>query len=431
MSMLTNHFLKNEFCINESIIKLSDTVEKEIKSVFEEIDRTKEFNQLKVLKAMQKNKLSESHFAGTTGYGYDDRGREVIDSIYADVFKAEDALVRNQIVSGTHAISLCLFGNLRPGQELLSVTGNPYDTLEEVIGLRGNNAGSLKDFGVEYNQVDLKNDGTIDINAIKKAINEKTRMVMIQRSRGYNWQSSIKISEMKSVVESIKDIKNDIVVLVDNCYGEFVEEREPCEIGADLCAGSLIKNPGGGLALTGGYIVGKEEFVKNSAYRLTYPGIGKKVGSTLGNNRNFLQGFFIAPHVVAESLKGAVYCSLLMQKLGFNVSPLMSEKRTDIIQAIKFENRDALIAFCQGIQNGSPVDSFVSPESWDMPGYESPVIMAAGGFVQGSSIELSADAPIKPPYIAYLQGGLVFEQVKVAIMIAVQKMLDREIILSI
>ncbi len=428
MSISSDLILKSEFGINNSVVRLSKSVEKEIEIELKEIEKRKEFNQFKVMKAMQDNKLSDSHFAGTTGYGYDDRGREVIDSIYADVFKAEDALVRHQIVSGTHALALCMFGNLRPGEELLSISGKPYDTLEEVIGIRGKGEGSLADFEILYRQTELTREGKFDLKAIKTAINDKTKMILIQRSRGYNWRASVTIGEMKSVIDYVREIKKDVVVLVDNCYGEFVEEKEPTEVGADLVAGSLIKNPGGGLALTGGYIAGKKKYVKNSANRLTTPGIGKKVGSSLGNNRNFLQGLFMAPHVVAESLKGAVYCALFMQKLGFLVSPLMEEKRSDIIQAVMFNDKDLLIAFCQGIQKGSPVDSFVTPEPWDMPGYDCPVIMAAGAFVQGASIELSADAPIKPPYIAYLQGGLVFEQVKLGIMIAIQKMLDKGII---
>lgn len=428
MSINLNNLLKNEFGISESVIKISREVEKEIQSVFKDIDLIKEHNQLKVIKAMQNNNLSDSHFSGTTGYGYDDRGREILDSVYADVFKAEDALVRHQIVAGTHALALCLFGNLRPGDELLSVTGKPYDTLEEVIGIRGEEQGSLKEFGVSYKQVDLLADGSIDYDNIATAINQKTKMILIQRSRGYSWRPSIKVDDIENAVKFIKGIKDDVIILVDNCYGEFVEEKEPIEAGADIVAGSLIKNPGGGLAPTGGYIVGKSKYVKNAAYRLTTPGLGKKVGSTLGHNRLMFQGLFLAPHVVSESLKGAIFCSCLMKKLGFETSPLPSEERGDIIQAIKFNNPDSLIAFCQGIQKGSPVDSYVLPQPWDMPGYDCPVIMAAGAFVQGSSIELSADAPIKPPFIAYMQGGLVYEHVKLGVTIAVQMMMENGII---
>lgn len=427
MNFKSQNLLKTEFGITESVIKISNMAEKDIKETLEDIDCIKEYNQIKVIKAMQKNNLSDSHFAGTTGYGYDDRGRDVLDAVFADVFKAEDALVRHQIVSGTQALALCMFGNLRPGDELLSVTGKPYDTLEEVIGIRGEGGGSLKEFGISFKQVNLLIDGGIDLNGIKEALNEKTRMVLIQRSRGYEWRPSIKIDEIERTIKYIKSINPDLIVLVDNCYGEFVEEKEPIEAGADLAAGSLIKNAGGGLAPTGGYIVGKESYVKKAAYRLTSPGLGKKVGASLGHNRLLFQGLFMAPHVVAESLKGAVFCAALMKRLGFETSPLIAEKRGDIIQAIKFNDPDSLIAFCQGIQKGSPVDSYVLPQPWDMPGYDSPVIMAAGAFIQGASIELSADAPIKPPYIAYMQGGLVYEHVKLGVLISIQMMIEKGI----
>ncbi len=428
MNIKTQLAYKNDFGISEGVIKIANTAEKDIKEIIEDINSIKENNQIKVIKAMQDNNLSDSHFSGTTGYGYDDRGREVLDAVYANVFKAEDALVRHQIVSGTHALALCLFGNLRPGDELLSITGKPYDTLEEVIGIRGEGEGSLKDFGVAYKQVDLTPDGEIDYSQLKNSISDNTKMVLLQRSRGYSWRPSIKIGEIKKAIEFVKGINSSVIVLVDNCYGEFVEEIEPIEAGADIAAGSLIKNPGGGLAPTGGYIVGKKKYVENAGYRLTSPGIGKKVGSTLGHNRLMFQGFFMAPHVVAESLKGAVFCAALMQKLGIDTSPLPAEKRGDIIQAIRFNNPESLILFCQGIQKGSPVDSFVTPQPWDMPGYDCPVIMAAGAFIQGASIELSADAPIKPPYIAYMQGGLVYEHVKLGLLIAVQMMADKGMI---
>ena len=418
---------KNEFGIDERVIKIAETAEKEIEGIFKELNKTREFNQVKVIRAMQKNGLSDSHFAGTTGYGYDDRGREVLDRVYADVFMAEDALVRHQIVAGTHALALCMYGNLRPGDELLSITGKPYDTLEEVIGIRSKGEGSLSEYGVSYRQIDLLDGGIVDYKGVREAIGEKTRLVYIQRSRGYSWRPSLKISDIEKAVEFIKSIKNDVVVLVDNCYGEFVEEKEPIEVGADLIAGSLIKNPGGGLAPTGGYVAGKEDFVRKAACRLTTPGLGKKVGSTLGHNRLMFQGLFLAPHVVAESVKGAVFCSAVMNAMGFETSPLPGEKRSDIIQAVKFNNVDGVVSFCQGIQKGSPVDSYVTPEPWDMPGYDCQVIMAAGAFIQGSSIELSADAPIKPPFIAYMQGGLVYEHAKLGIMIAVQKMLEKGI----
>lgn len=423
--------LKKEFNIDFRVLECINSAQEEVKEEFRRIDTVKEYNQLKVIRAMQMNNLSDTHFPGTTGYGYDDKGRDVLDNVYKDVFKAEDALVRHQIVSGTHALALCLYGNLRPGDELLCVTGKPYDTLEEVVGIRGEGAGSLKEFGVTYSQVELMENGKPDLASIGKSINERTSMVLIQRSRGYEWRQSLLIEDIEKTVKFIKGIKKDIVIMVDNCYGEFVEEREPIEAGADLAAGSLIKNPGGGLAETGGYIVGTKACVTKAAYRLTTPGLGKKVGSSLGHNRLMFQGFFMAPHVVAESLKGAVLCSAVMKRLGFETSPDTTGLRGDIIQAVKFNNPDSVIAFCQGIQKGSPVDSYVTPEPWDMPGYDSPVIMAAGAFIQGSSIELSADAPIKPPYIAYMQGGLVYEHVKLGITIALQNMLDRQLITSL
>lgn len=428
MNLKAQDFLSSQFGIDKKIFSLSEGIESELINSFQIIDSVKEYNQYKVIKAMQLNDLSDSHFAGTTGYGYGDRGREILDRVYADVFKAEDALVRQQIVSGTHALAVALYGNLRPGDGLVSITGKPYDTLEEIIGIRGEGAGSLKEFGIHYEQVELLHDGSLDYNEISNAINEKTKMVFIQRSRGYNWRSSINIQELKNVISYIKQIRKDIIVLVDNCYGEFVEKEEPIEAGADIAAGSLIKNPGGGLAPTGGYIVGKEKYVNNAAYRLTTPGLGKEIGSTLGINRLMFQGLFLAPHVVAESLKGAIFCASFMERLGYDISPKISEFRSDIIQAIRFNNEDSLISFCQGIQKGSPVDSFVSPQPWDMPGYDSPVIMAAGAFVQGASIELSADAPVKPPYIAYMQGGLVYEHVKLGVMIAIQEMKDKGIV---
>ena len=428
MNILCQDFIKNSFGIDADIIKITQSVESEIKDVFKDIDAVKEMNQYKVIAAMQEHNLSDTHFSGTTGYGYDDRGREVLEAVYASVFKAEDALVRHQIVAGTQAIALCLYGNLRPGDELLSVTGKPYDTLEEVIGIRGEGAGSLRDFGIGYRQLELLEDGSINYSGISEAISESTKMVLIQRSRGYSWRNSLKIAEIRRVIESIKKINDDIIVMVDNCYGEFTEAEEPIEAGADICAGSLIKNPGGGLAPSGGYIAGKKKYVQNAAYRLTTPGLGRKVGPTLGNNRLMFQGLFLAPHIVSESLKGAVFTAAVMQRLGFETSPGHDQTRSDIIQAISFKNPESMIAFCQGIQKGSPVDSFVTPEPWDMPGYDSPVIMAAGAFIQGSSIELSADAPLKPPYTAYMQGGLVYEHVKLGVLIALKYMQERKLI---
>lgn len=421
-------YLKNNFGIDDSIIGTIQSTENEIKDIFTGIESIREMNQYKVISAMQKHGLSDSHFSGTTGYGYDDRGREVLDEVYATIFKAESALVRHQIASGTQALAVCLFGNLRPGDTLLSITGKPYDTLEEVIGIRGEGAGSLKDFGIQYRQVELLEDGSIDLDRVREAVTGTTTMVLIQRSRGYSWRPSIEVKEIKRAIEIIKEININTIVMVDNCYGEFVEAEEPIEAGADLVAGSLIKNPGGGLAPSGGYIAGKAACVQNAAYRLTAPGIGGEVGASLGNNRLLFQGLFMAPHVVSESLKGAILCSAVMQKLGFETSPGPGQARSDIIQAIRFNDPQTLIAFCQGIQKGSPVDSFVTPEPWEMPGYDCPVIMAAGAFVQGSSIELSADAPLKPPYTAYMQGGLVYEHVKLGVMIALKLMRERQLI---
>ncbi|MGE5614150.1 MAG: aminotransferase class I/II-fold pyridoxal phosphate-dependent enzyme [Bacillota bacterium] len=421
-------YLHQVFGIDRAIAGMAHEAEDSVREIFKKIDSVREINQYKVIAAMQEHGLSDSHFSGTTGYGYNDRGREVLDQVYASVFKAEDALVRHQIVSGTHALALCLFGNLRPGDELLSATGKPYDTLEEVIGIRGEGGGSLRDFGITYRQVELKADKSADIDSIRRSIGPETAMVLVQRSCGYDWRLSLGIAEIKKIVDAVKDINKNIIVLVDNCYGEFVETEEPVEAGADLVAGSLIKNPGGGLAPSGGYIAGKARCVRNAAYRLTTPGTGKEVGATLGNSRLMFQGLFLAPHVVAESLKGAVFCARMMQMLGFDVSPAPEQPRSDIIQAVRFNNPESMIAFCQGIQKGSPVDSFVTPEPWDMPGYDSQVVMAAGGFIQGSSIELSADAPVKPPYIAYMQGGLVYEHAKLGIMIALKNMREKQLI---
>ena len=402
---------------------IANEIEESLQGKFKQIEKTADFNQRKVIKAMQKNRLSDTHFAGTTGYGYDDIGREVLDKIYADVFKAESALVRHQIVSGTHALTVCLFGCLRPGDRMVAVTGAPYDTLAEVIGTRGEGQGSLKDFGVSYAQVDLK-DNKPDYQLIAKALETDTKLVLLQRSKGYEWRDALTIEEIGKLCEFIKNISPGTIILVDNCYGEFVEEREPLEVGADIIAGSLIKNPGGGLALSGGYVAGKKEYVELVSYRTTAPGIGAEVGATLGNTRLILQGFFIAPHIVSESLKGVVFCAKMMESLGYETSPKSDGVRGDINQAIKFGNKDALIDFCQGIQAASPVDSYVSPVPWDMPGYSHPVIMAAGAFVQGSSIELSADAPIREPYIAYMQGGLTFAHIKYSVIMALDRMIE-------
>lgn len=416
------------FYISEKLVEISKEVEAHIKSSFQKIESIKEYNTYKVLHAFHANKVSESHFYSSTGYGYGDTGRNVIDKLYSAVFDAEDAIVRPHIVSGTHAIAICLYGILRPGDEIISVTGKPYDTLEDVIGISNkNNTGSLKEFGVSYKQVDLIN-GEVNYKGIKDAISSKTRLVMIQRSKGYNWRPSINISEIERIIDFTKSINKNIVCFVDNCYGEFVEDKEPTSVGADIMAGSLIKNPGGGLARSGGYIAGKKEYVKLASYRLTVPGAGKEVGSMLGTNREIIQGLFFAPHVVSEALKSAIFASKLFETLGFAVNPKWNETRTDIIQVIKMKNKESLISFCQGLQKGSPVDSFILPEPWDMPGYNEKVIMAAGTFVQGSSIELSADAPLIDPYYVYLQGGLLYEQAKIGILYGIQEMLNKNLL---
>jgi cystathionine beta-lyase family protein involved in aluminum resistance len=417
-------YLMNKLNINKKIIDLCISTEDEVQLQFKKIDEVSEFNQYKVLNAMQKNRLSDTHFNYSTGYGYGDVGRDTLDKVYANIFEAEDALVRPHIVSGTHALTLCLFGILRPGDEMLAITGKPYDTLDNIIGIDKVLPGSLKDFNISYNQVDLTAEGKINYSEITKKINSKTKLVLIQRSTGYSWRPALSMEDIEYTIKFIKIINPKIVCMVDNCYGEFIDFKEPTEVGADIIAGSLIKNPGGGIAPTGGYVAGKKHLVEMAAGRLIAPGIGKECGATLGINRLFFQGLFLAPNVVSEALKGAVFCSKLFEKLGYAVNPEFTARRSDIIQAIKFENREALIAFCQGIQKGSPVDSFVSPEPWDMPGYNDQVIMAAGGFVQGSSIELSADAPLRPPYIAYLQGGLTFDHAKIGIIYAVQNLIN-------
>ena len=398
--------------------------ETEIRSVFERIDRIAEKNTVKVMQAFQDNRVSEACFAGTTGYGYDDLGREVLDKVYAQVFKTEAALVRIGFVNGTHALSTALFSMLKPGDTLLSVTGLPYDTLRNAIGIEGNLHGSLKFYGINYAQVDMKN-GNPNIEAIKRAAAEESvAAVLIQRSRGYDDRRALSAEEIGEICAAVKSVNPEISVMVDNCYGEFTGEHEPTEYGVDLIAGSLIKNPGGGIAPTGGYIAGRAELVEKAAMRLTTPGIGGECGSTLGNNRLLFQGFFMAPHVVAQALKTAVFCAAMMQKAGFKTSPAPDEERNDIIQMITLQNADNMKKFCRGIQSGAPVDSYVTPEPWQMPGYNVPVIMAAGAFIQGSSIELSADGPMKEPYIAYMQGGITYESGKLGIMMAVSEMLD-------
>lgn len=423
-----NKFIKDNFGISDKTLKLVSEAEESIKEQFKHIENICEINQLRVMKAFADNRVSDSHFVATTGYGYDDLGRDTLDRVYADIMGAEDALVRHNFVSGTHTISTALFAVLRPNDILVSITGKPYDTLEEVIGIQGEAGnGSLKDFGVKYVQIDLKHDGTPDLEQIKFTLTHmNVKAVTIQRSKGYGWRPTYSAKDIGALIEFVKEISPETICIVDNCYGEFVETEEPTAYGADLIAGSLIKNPGGGLAPTGGYIAGKQKYVELCAYRLTSVGIGKEAGASLGFNRQMYQGLFMAPHVVSQALKAAVLCSAVFEKLGFEVDPKPNEIRHDIIQSIKFGDPDKVTAFCQGIQKGAPVDSFVTPEPWDMPGYSSQVIMAAGAFVQGASIELSADAPIKPPYIAYMQGGLTYESAKLGIMVAADKMLRKE-----
>ena len=410
--------------IKPQVLSMAREAEAEIKPIFERIDRIAELNTLKVMEAFQDNKVSEACFAGTTGYGYDDLGREVLDKVYAHVFKTEAALVRISFVNGTHALSAALFSMLKPGDTLLSVTGLPYDTLRNAIGIEGNCHGSLKFYGINYAQVDLKY-GAPDIEGIRAAAADKSvAAVLIQRSRGYDDRRALSAEEIGEICAAVKSVNPEVNVMVDNCYGEFTGEHEPTEYGVDLIAGSLIKNPGGGIAPTGGYVAGRAELVERAAMRLTTPGIGGECGSTLGNNRLLFQGFFMAPHVVAQAVKTAVFCAAMMKKIGFKTSPAPDEIRNDIIQMITLENADNMKKFCRGIQSGAPVDSYVSPEPWQMPGYNVPVIMAAGAFVQGSSIELSADGPMKEPYIAYMQGGITYESGKIGIMMAVSEMLD-------
>lgn len=416
---LTNsHYLK----------QLVEEVEAQIRPIHSQIEKTAEKNQFRVLESFRKNRVSDFHLQISTGYGYDDQGRDILEAVYADVFGCESALVRPQMISGTHAIATALFGILRPGDELIYITGNPYDTLEEIVGIRGEENGSLKEFGISYNAIPLTEEGTVHFDAVKKAMTEKTKMIGIQRSKGYANRPSFTIAEIKEMVEFVKGINPEIIVFVDNCYGEFVEEVEPTHVGVDLMAGSLIKNPGGGLAKVGGYIVGKEKLVDLCGYRLLSPGIGKEAGPTLYSLLEMYQGFFLAPHVVSQALKGAVFTAAFLEKLGMKTNPKWNSKRTDLIQSVEFNDKDRMIAFCQTIQQASPIDSYVTPVPSYMPGYEDDVIMAAGTFIQGSSIELSADGPIRPPYVAYIQGGLTYEHVKIANLLAVDTLLTKGLI---
>ena len=427
-----NSDIKKMYCeqlgISEKVYDYSENIIAGLKERFEKIDETAEYNQMKVINAMQKNHVAEMHLNGTSGYGYNDDGRDTLEQVYADIFKAEAALVRPQIICGTHALNIALSSNLRPGDELLSPVGKPYDTMDEIIGIRPSK-GSLAEYGVSYRQVDLLADGSFDYENIKKAINEKTKLVTIQRSKGYASRPTLSVERIGELISFIKEIKPDVICMVDNCYGEFVERIEPTEVGADMIVGSLIKNPGGGLAPCGGYIAGTKECVEQAAYRLSSPGLGKEVGATIGGvNKEFYQGLFLAPTVVAGALKGAIFAANAYEKLGFKVIPNSTESRHDIIQAVELNTPEGLIAFCKGIQSAAPVDSFVTPEPWAMPGYDADVIMAAGAFVQGSSIELSADGPLKPPYSVYFQGGLTWYHAKLGIMMSMQKMYEKGLI---
>jgi len=415
------------FGISDRVLDLGKEAEAALKERFQAIDEMAELNQLKVLSALRENKVSEADFVTTRGYGYDDGGRDNLERVYASVFKGEDALVRAQLISGTHAISTALFGNLRPGDELLSPCGKPYDTLDSIIGL--NDAeGSLKDYGVTYRQVDLKDDYSFDYDGIKAAINDRTKLVEIQRSRGYDLRPTFSVDQIGELIAFIKSVKPDVKVMVDNCYGEFVEEKEPLEVGADIIVGSLIKNPGGGLAPIGGYIVGDAKMVERAAYRLTAPGLGKEIGANLGVNKDLYQGLFLSPQVVASAHKGAVFAAYLYSKLGFKVSPQYTEERHDIIQAVTFGCPEGLQAFCEGIQAAAPVDAYVRPVPSDMPGYDSQVIMAAGNFISGASIELSADGPMRQPYTAFFQGGLTWYHAKIGILMSLQRLMESGVI---
>ena len=418
--------LTKDFGISKQVIELFEKCEKKVQGEFTRVEKIAEQNQWKVMKAFADNKVSESHFYPTYGYGYDDTGRDTLDRIYADIFECEDALVRSQLISGTHTLSTVLFGILRPGDVLLSVTGKPYDTLEEVIGISGEMGnGSLKDFGVSYSQAELLPDGEIDYPKIKEILeNTKVKLVTIQRSKGYGSRPTFSAEKIGEIVHFVKNVSPETICMVDNCYGEFVDLCEPTSYGADIICGSLIKNPGGGIAPTGGYIAGKADLVEKCAYRLTSVGIGKEAGASLGFNKSAYQGLFFAPHVVSCAVKSAILAAAVFQELGFKTEPQWNEERHDIIEAVYLNTPENLCAFCAGIQKGAPVDAFVVPEPWDMPGYQDPVVMAAGAFNQGSSIELSADGPMREPYIGYLQGGLTYESAKLGLMVAAQNIVD-------
>lgn len=426
---ITKEELKNKYKVNDKIILLCQKTLEDIKEQFAYYDEVKEYNQLKVLSAFQQEGISESHFTNSSGYGYGDIGRDALDRVYARVFNSESALVRPHFVNGTHALCCAIFGNLRPGDTMLSICGTPYDTLHNLIGINGDEekrVGSLKEYGINYHQIDLVSN-KVDFENIEKYLlqNKKVKIVHIQRSTGYGWRKSFSISEIKEMITFLKRINSKLICFVDNCYGEFIDIMEPTDVGADLVAGSLIKNIGGGIAPTGGYIAGKEEYVNQASYRLTVPGIGGECGSTFGVMRLLYQGLFLAPHISIEAVKGAIFCARIMELAKFEVLPRYDDKRSDIIQCIKFNDKSKLIDFCRAIQKASPIDSFVQCEPWDMPGYSDQVIMAAGAFIQGSSIELSADAPIREPYIVYLQGGLTFDHAKIGILSALSSIIDK------
>ena len=419
--------ITNFFEIDKNLLKLDETALEKCRGQFENIEKTAEHNQLKVLSAFIKNGVSEADMSGSTGYGYGDKGRDVLERVMADCMGAEDALMRHNFVSGTHTLTVALFGLLRPGDKILCLTGRPYDTILGVFGIDGPSDGSLADFGIEYREVELKADGTPDIEAIKKALKaEHYKMAYIQRSRGYSLRPSLKIDKIELLCKAVREVSPDSIIMVDNCYGEFVETREPCEVGADIIAGSLIKNPGGGIAPTGGYIAGRRDLIEKCSYRLTCPGVGREVGASLGHSRELYMGLFSAPHVVGEALKSAVYASSLFELMGYGVTPRFNETRGDIIQCITLGNRQALIDFCKGLQSGAPVDSFAVPEPWDMPGYSDQVIMAAGAFTLGSSIELSADAPLREPFAVWMQGGLNFHSARAGILLGANRVFSQK-----
>lgn len=425
---ITYRLLRDEFGISESVLDIVEKSENDVRDRFEKLDDIAAYNQYKVLDAFQKNSIRDMHFSWNTGYGYDDAGRDATERVYADVFHTEAAIVRPIIVNGTHALTLALAGVLRPGDELIYCTGAPYDTLEEAIGIRGEGKGSLREFGIRYKQVELTPEGDVDLDALRDAIGPDTKMVSLQRATGYGWRKAVSIDEIKRVTTFVKSIDPGIICMADNCYGEFLDVMEPTDVGIDIMAGSLIKNPGGGLALTGGYIAGRKDLIDKVSYRMTSPGIGGECGLTFGQTRSILQGLFIAPRTVNGALKGAVLCARVFEKLGYDVCPSYSDERSDIIQSVKLGSPEAVIAFCKGIQAAAPVDSDVTPLPWDMPGYDDQVIMAAGAFVQGSSIELSADAPVREPYIVYFQGGLTYEHSRFGVIKALQELVDSDLI---